>query len=92
MPALPCSSFWWYWSSSACSRASSVRGSFANVDKSKETTAKAQIDVLSKAVDQLRLDIGRYPTTQEGLALLTTPPADGTRRLERSLPEEGRPG
>ncbi|RQX88321.1 type II secretion system major pseudopilin GspG [Burkholderia stagnalis] len=51
---------------------------FANVDKSKETTAKAQIDVLSKAVDQLRLDIGRYPTTQEGLGLLMTPPADGT--------------
>ncbi|KVL04471.1 type II secretion system major pseudopilin GspG [Burkholderia cepacia] len=51
---------------------------FANVDKSKETTAKAQIDVLSKAVDQLRLDIGRYPTTQEGLALLMAPPSDGT--------------
>ena len=51
---------------------------FANVDKSKETTAKAQIHVLSKAVDQLRLDIGRYPTTQEGLTLLTSPPADGT--------------
>lgn len=51
---------------------------FANVDKSKETTAKAQIDVFSKAVDQLRLDIGRYPTTQEGLSLLMTPPADGT--------------
>lgn len=51
---------------------------FANVDKSKETTAKAQIHVLSKAVDQLRLDIGRYPTTHEGLALLMTAPADGT--------------
>jgi general secretion pathway protein G len=51
---------------------------FANVDKSKVTTAKAQINVLSKAVDQLRLDIGRYPSTQEGLALLTSPPSDGT--------------
>ena len=51
---------------------------FANVDKSKATTAKAQISVLSKAVDQLRLDIGRYPTAQEGLTLLTSPPADGT--------------
>ncbi|CAM2191515.1 Type II secretion system core protein G [Paraburkholderia kururiensis] len=51
---------------------------FANVDKSKETTAKAQIDVLSKAVDQLRLDIGRYPTSQEGLGLLMAPPTDGT--------------
>jgi general secretion pathway protein G len=51
---------------------------FANVDKSKITTAKAQIHVLSKAVDQLRLDIGRYPTAQEGLTLLTSPPVDGT--------------
>lgn len=51
---------------------------FANVDKSKVTTAKAQINVLSKAVEQLRLDIGRYPTAQEGLTLLTSPPADGT--------------
>jgi general secretion pathway protein G len=51
---------------------------FANVDKSKVTTAKAQINVLSKAVDQLRLDIGRYPSAQEGLTLLVSPPADGT--------------
>ena len=51
---------------------------FANVDKSKVTTAKAQINVLSKAVEQLRLDIGRYPTSQEGLNLLMSPPADGT--------------
>lgn len=51
---------------------------FANVDKSKMTTAKAQINVLNKAVDQLRLDIGRYPSAQEGLTLLTSPPSDGT--------------
>jgi general secretion pathway protein G len=51
---------------------------FSNVDKSKITTAKAQISVLSKAVDQLRLDIGRYPTSQEGLSLLVSPPHDGT--------------
>jgi general secretion pathway protein G len=52
---------------------------FSNVDKSKITTARAQINVLSKAVDQLRLDIGRYPTSQEGLNLLLSPPADGTQ-------------
>ncbi|MBN3759427.1 type II secretion system major pseudopilin GspG [Burkholderia sp. Ac-20365] len=51
---------------------------FANVDKSKVTTAKAQINVLGKAVDQLRLDIGRYPSAQEGLTLLMSPPSDGT--------------
>lgn len=51
---------------------------FANVDKSRVTAAKAQISVLSKAVDQLRLDLGRYPTSQEGLNLLVSPPGDGT--------------
>lgn len=51
---------------------------FSNVDKSKVTTARAQINILSKSVDQLRLDIGRYPTSQEGLNLLVSPPADGT--------------
>lgn len=51
---------------------------FSNVDKSKVTTAKAQINVMSKAIDQLRLDIGRYPTPQEGLTLLMSPPLDGT--------------
>lgn len=51
---------------------------FSNVDKSKITTARAQINVLSKSVDQLRLDIGRYPTSQEGLNLLVAPPADST--------------
>lgn len=40
---------------------------FKNVGKSEVTTAKAQIDSLTKAIDQFRLDVGRYPSTQEGL-------------------------
>lgn len=46
---------------------------FGNVSKSEVTTAKAQIDILSKALDQFRLDVGRYPSSQEGLAVLTSP-------------------
>lgn len=46
---------------------------FGNVSKSEVTTAKAQIDVLSKALDQFRLDVGRYPSSQEGLAVLVSP-------------------
>lgn len=48
---------------------------FGNVGKSEITTAKAQIDVLGKALDQFRLDVGRYPNAQEGLAALVTAPA-----------------
>ena len=43
---------------------------FGNVSKSEITTARAQIDVLGKALDQYRLDVGRYPSSQEGLAAL----------------------
>lgn len=46
---------------------------FGNVSKSEVTTAKAQIDILNKALDQFRLDVGRYPSSQEGLAVLVTP-------------------
>ena len=45
---------------------------FAQVGRSQVKVAKAQIDALDKALDQFRLDIGRYPTTEEGLAALVT--------------------
>src|SRR5262245_49649627 len=32
--------------------------------------------MLKSALDTMRLDISRYPTKEEGLALLTTPPKD----------------
>lgn len=48
---------------------------FRNVSKSEVTTARAQIDALGKALDQYRLDVGHYPSSQEGLAALTSRPA-----------------
>ena len=52
---------------------------FSNVSKSEITTAKAQIDILSKALDQYRLDIGSFPSNQEGLNALVTPIAGEMR-------------
>ncbi|MGK5036624.1 type II secretion system major pseudopilin GspG [Janthinobacterium sp. LB3P118] len=53
---------------------------FAQLGKSEVTVAKAQIEAFEKSLDTYRLDVGRYPTTQEGLAaLLVAPPAAGTR-------------
>ncbi len=49
---------------------------FSKVDQSKVVTAQTQVKMLRNAVENLRLDIGRYPTASEGLGLLTTPPAD----------------
>jgi general secretion pathway protein G len=48
---------------------------FAQLGKSEITVAKAQIESFEKALDTYRLDVSRYPTTEEGLkALLTKPP------------------
>lgn len=46
------------------------------LDSSKVTTTETQVRMLKTALDTLRLDIGRYPTTEEGLAMLANPPAD----------------
>jgi general secretion pathway protein G len=47
---------------------------FDQVSKSNTKIARAQIDSLEKALDQYRLDVGRYPTTEQGLAALNTRP------------------
>lgn len=49
---------------------------FSKVDQAKVTTANTQVKLLRGAVENIRLDMGRYPTVEEGLALLTKPPAD----------------
>ena len=47
---------------------------FDQVSKSNTKIAKAQIDSLEKALDQYRLDVGGYPTTEQGLEALNTRP------------------
>lgn len=49
---------------------------FSKVDQSKITTAQTQVKMLRGAVENIRLDMGRLPTVEEGLGLLTKPPAD----------------
>ena len=43
---------------------------FEQIGKSETKTARAQIDSLGKALDQYRIDVGQYPTTEQGLAAL----------------------
>jgi general secretion pathway protein G len=46
--------------------------------KGRQAAAKTQIEAFGLALDQFRLDTGRYPTTSDGLsALMTNPGADG---------------
>lgn len=49
---------------------------FAQVGKSQIKVARAQINALELALDQFRIDVGRYPSTEEGLEALNTAPPD----------------
>jgi general secretion pathway protein G len=42
--------------------------------RSKSDVARLQIDQLGSSLDLFRLDVGRYPTSQEGLAALVARP------------------
>lgn len=70
---------------------------FSQVGKSEVKVAQAQIDALGKALDQFRLDIGRYPSSEEGLAALNRRPANEPRwggpYLKKDVPPDpwGRP-
>jgi len=62
---------------------------FSNVGKGKQSAAKTQIEMLGQGLDSFRLDVGRYPTTSEGLkALETDPGAPGWAGpyLKKALP------
>jgi general secretion pathway protein G len=61
-------------------------------EKAKVGAAKAQIELLSTALDTFRLDVGRYPTSQEGLESLVRQPG-GLERwdgpyLKKDLPQD----
>src|SRR2546430_11912705 len=47
---------------------------FRNVEKARQTTAKAQISEFESVLDAFRLDVGRYPTNEEGLQSLRVRP------------------
>lgn len=65
---------------------------FAQVGKSEVKTTKAQLDALGKALDQYRLDTGRYPSTEQGLAALAAAPTNEARwdgpYLKKSVPDD----
>lgn len=61
-------------------------------EKAKVKAAKAQIELLGTALDTFRLDVGRYPTSQEGLESLVRQPG-GLERwdgpyLKKDLPQD----
>jgi general secretion pathway protein G len=53
---------------------------FDRLENSKAVTAETQVRMLKTALDTMRLDIGRYPSNEEGLVLLVKAPTDPTLR------------
>ena len=49
---------------------------FGKIDSSKVKTVQTQIKMLHGALQTFRLDVGRYPTNEEGLRALVRPPPD----------------
>jgi len=65
---------------------------FAQLGKSEVTVAKAQIGSFEKALDTFRLDVGRYPTSEEGLNALKDKPSTATKwngpYLQKDVPAD----
>ncbi|MCH8179495.1 MAG: type II secretion system major pseudopilin GspG [Proteobacteria bacterium] len=65
---------------------------FSQIGKTERSTARAQIEGLSRALDTYRLDVGHYPTTEQGLAALTAAPANEAKwagpYLQKGLPQD----
>jgi general secretion pathway protein G len=61
---------------------------FGKVSVAKLKATKAQIELFGTALDALRLDVGRYPTTEEGLKALREKPTDMNAWKGPYLPKE----
>jgi general secretion pathway protein G len=46
------------------------------IETAKVTTTKASLKILQSAVNQFKMDTGRYPTEDEGLSVLVEEPSD----------------
>jgi general secretion pathway protein G len=64
---------------------------FKKLGTAKQKTAKTQIEMLMTALDSYRLDVGHYPSSQEGLEALMINPGedkwDGPY-LQKALPKD----
>jgi general secretion pathway protein G len=61
---------------------------FGRVGQSKQTAARAQIELLGGALDQYRLDVGSYPGALEGLVTSTGATNWNGPYLKKGLPKD----
>lgn len=65
---------------------------FSQLGRSEQGVAKAQVEAFARALDTYRLEVGRYPTTEEGLNALLSKPAGAARwngpYLQKAVPDD----
>jgi general secretion pathway protein G len=65
---------------------------FKQIGKSETKTASAQIESLGLALDQYRIDVGQYPTTEQGLVALYKNPGNVPKwagsYLKKNIPND----
>ena len=63
---------------------------FSQLGRSEQGVAKAQVEAFARALDTYRLEVGRYPTSEEGLNALLSKPANADRwngpYLQKAVP------
>lgn len=66
---------------------------FSQIGRSEQAVAKSQLEAFNRALAAYRIDVGSYPTTEEGLAVLLSKPSDSAKPvkwngpyLEKALP------
>jgi general secretion pathway protein G len=65
---------------------------FSQVGKSEQAVARSQIEAFSRALGAYRLDVGNFPSTEEGLGALLNKPANAPKwngpYLEKAVPAD----
>lgn len=63
---------------------------FSQIGKSEQSVARSQVDAFTRALGTYRLDVGRFPTPEEGLQALLVKPSDAPKwngpYLARAVP------
>jgi len=57
-------------------------------EDARKAAAKADIATLGGALEQFEVDNGRYPTTEEGLAVLANPATPGAHQYISKMPKD----
>lgn len=65
---------------------------FSQIGKSEVVLARSQMEAFEKALDTYRLDVGRYPASEEGLQALIVKPANAAKwngpYLKKAVPPD----